>query len=127
MNTNEHEIIYKELSYKVINASMEVHNKLGAGFLEKLYENALTIKLNKNGLKAIQQAPMKVYFEGELVGEYFADILVENKVILETKCVEKIVDIHRAQVINYLKATGLKLGIIINFAKPKLEYERIVL
>ncbi|MCI2425483.1 GxxExxY protein [Candidatus Acetothermia bacterium] len=128
MNTNEHEkILHKELSYKVIGAVMEVHNTLGAGFLEKVYENAVIIKLNKNGMKVVQQAPLKVHFEGEIVGEYFADILVEDEIILEMKCVEKITDIHRAQVINYLKATGLKLGIIINFARPKLEYERIVL
>ena len=146
MYTNGHEkIVHKELSYKIIGIVMEVHNTLGAGFLEKVYENAVIIKLNKNGIKAVQQAPLKVHFEGEIVGEYFADILVkekmesridtneheeivyEDKIILEMKCVEKITDIHRAQVINYLKATGLKLGIIINFAKPKLEYERIVL
>ena len=105
---------------------MEVHNTLGAGFLERIYENAIMIKLKKHGLKAAQQEPIKVHFEGEIVGEYFADILVEDKVILEIKCIEKITDVHRAQVINYLKATGLRLGIIVNFSKPKLEYERIV-
>jgi len=107
-------------------ALMEVHNTLGAGFLERIYENAIMIKLKKHRLKAAQQEPIKVHFEGEIVGEYFADILVEDKVILEIKCIEKITDVHRAQVINYLKATGLRLGIIVNFSKPKLEYERIV-
>lgn len=104
----------------------EVHNTLGAGFLEKVYENAAVIKLRRDSLQTEQQYPIKVYFEGNIVGEYFADILVEHKIILELKCVEKITDVHRAQMINYLKATGLKLGIIINFAKPKLEYQRIV-
>lgn len=127
MNTNTHGVIYKELSYKIIQLMFEVHNALGAGFLEKVYENAAVIKLRKNELHAEQQYPIKVYFEGQVVGEYFADIIVEHKIILELKCVEKITDIHRAQMINYLKATGLKLGMIINFANPKLEYERIVL
>lgn len=127
MNTNEHEIIYKELSYKIIDFILQVHNTLGCGFLEKVYENASVIKLNKNEIKAIQPAPIKVCFEGEVVGEYFADILVDGKIILELKCVDGISNIHRAQTINYLRATKLKLGIIINFAKPKLEYERIVL
>lgn len=126
MNTNQHELIHKELSYKIMNSVMDVHNKLGAGFLEKVYENAIVVKLKKDGIKVTQQAPFKVHFEEEIIGEYYADILVEDKIILEVKCVDKIIDIHRAQVINYLKATGMKLGIIVNFAKPKLEYERIV-
>lgn len=126
MNTNKHEIVYKELSYQIINSALEVQNGLGTGFLEKVYENALTKKLGKSGIKAQQQVPVNVKFEGDIVGEYFADILVDGKVILELKCVEKIAPIHEAQVINYLKATGLRLGIIINFAKPKLEYKRIV-
>ncbi len=123
---NKPEIVYKELSFRIMKAVMEVHNTLGAGFLEKVYENAIMIKLKKYGLKAVQQQPIKVHFEGEVVGDYFADILVEDKVILEIKCIEKITDVQRAQVINYLKATDLKLGIIVNFSKPKLEYERIV-
>ena len=105
----------------------EVHNKLGCGFLEKVYENALMIKFKTSNIKAKQQHPLKVYFEGKVVGEYFADIIVEEKIILELKCVSEISDIHRAQMINYLKATKLKLGLIVNFAKPKLQYERIVL
>ena len=126
IDRNKHEIVYKELSYRIMKALMEVHNTLGAGFLEKVYENAIIVKLRKAGLKAIQQEPIKVHFEGEIVGDYFADILIEDKIILEIKCIEKITNVHRAQVINYLKATGLRLGIIVNFAKPKLEYQRIV-
>ncbi|MFH1231228.1 MAG: GxxExxY protein [Planctomycetota bacterium] len=127
MNTNKHEIIYKDLSYQIIKASFEVHNILGAGFLEKVYENALIIKLRQYGIKAEQQVPAKVCFEGETVGEYYADIVVDNKIILELKCVELITPIHEAQLINYLKATGMKLGMILNFARPKFEYRRIVL
>ena len=127
MNTNQHELIHKELSFRIMKSVMDVHNNLGTGFLEKVYENAVVIKLKKDGLKVVQQAPFKIYFEGQLIGEYYADILVEDKIILEAKCVEQLTNIHRAQVLNYLKATELKLGIIVNFAKPKLEYERIVL
>ena len=121
------EIIYKDLSYKIVGLAMQVYNTLGYGFLEKVYENALMVLLRKKGLKAEQQVPLTVYFEGEIVGDYYADIVVEDKIILELKSVEKIIDIHRAQALNYLKATGYRLAILLNFGKEKLEYERIVL
>ena len=105
---------------------MEVHRKLGYGFLEKVYENSLMVLLNRDGIPAIQQAPINVRFEGESVGNYIADVLVDDKIILELKCVETIANIHRAQVLNYLKATNKQLAIILNFAKEKLEYERLV-
>ena len=105
---------------------MEVHRRLGYGFLEKVYENSLMVLHNRDGIPAIQQAPINVRFEDEIVGNYIADILVDDKIILELKCVEAIANIHRAQVLNYLKATGKQLAIIINFAKEKLEYERLV-
>lgn len=124
MFTNN-KIIYPKLSYKIIGLAMEVHNKLGYGFLEKVYENSLMVLLNRNEIPAIQQAPIKVRFEDEIVGNYVADILVDDKIILELKCVEAITNIHRAQVLNYLKATGKKLSIILNFANHKLEYERL--
>jgi len=127
MNTNGHELIEKDLSYQIIGAAMEVHNTLGAGFLEKVYENALAIALRQRGLHCQQQAPINVYYQGEVVGEYCADTLVEEAVILELKVVDSLSDIHRAQAINYLKATGLRLAILLNFAKPRLERERIVL
>jgi len=106
---------------------MEVHNTLGYGFLEKVYENAMMILFRRNGVKAQQQAPVSVHFEGEVVGSYFADILVDDKIILELKALEKITGVHTAQALNYLKATGLRLAIIINFGKRKLEYERLAL
>ncbi|MBV9469274.1 MAG: GxxExxY protein [Abitibacteriaceae bacterium] len=127
MDTNAHEIIYKDLAYKVIGAAMDVHNALGCGFLEKVYENALMVALQQRGLNCEQQKPIKVYYQGIVVGDYCADILVENAVILELKVVDALSDIHRAQALNYLKATGFKLAILLNFAKPKLERERIVL
>jgi hypothetical protein len=104
-------IIHKELSYKIVGLAMQVHTELGFGFLEKVYENSLMILLRENGIKAEQQVPIKVYFQGQIVGEYVADIL----------------DKHKVQTLNYLKATNLKLGILLNFGKQKLEYERLVL
>ena len=104
---------------------MEVHSNLGYGFLERVYENALMLLYRREGIEAKQQNPIKVYFEREVVGDYLADILVEDKVILELKVVDKITEVHIAQVFNYLKATSLRLAIIINFGKKRLEYERL--
>ena len=126
MDTNENEILYKDLSYKIVGLAMRVHSKLGYGFLEKVYENALMVLFRREGIEAKQQAPITVYFEEEAVGNYYADILVEDKVILEIKSVENIIDAHIAQTLNYLKATGLRLAIILNFSKEKLKYKRIV-
>ena len=120
-------IIYKELSYKIMGAAMEVHNELGTGFLEKVYENSLVLSLKNKGLKVKQQYPIKVKFSGKVVGDYIADVLVEDKLILELKILKNISNIHKAQAFNYLKATGLKLAIIINFKKERLETERVVL
>ncbi|WKZ20106.1 MAG: GxxExxY protein [Candidatus Jettenia sp. CY-1] len=127
MCTNKKDILYKDLSYKIIGLAMQVHNKLGYGFLEKVYENALMVLFKHERIMAAQQCPVTVYFVGEKVGEYYADILVEEKIILELKSIEKIIDAHKAQTLNYLKATGLPLAIILNFGKEKLEYERLVL
>ena len=120
-------IIYKDLSYKIVELALEVHNELGCGFLEKVYENALMILLDREGIPAKQQAPADVYFQNKVIGQYFADILVNNKIILELKTVDTIANVHKAQVLNYLRATGIKLGLILNFAKPRFEYKRLVL
>jgi GxxExxY protein len=127
MSTDDKEFLYKDLSYKIIGLAMEVHNKLGHGFLEKVYENALMLLFRREGIGARQQAPVKVYFDGEVVGEYFTDILVEDKIILEIKALDKIIDAHIAQTLNYLKATDLRIAIILNFGKRKLEYERLII
>ena len=121
------DIVYKDLSYKIIALALEVHNELGCGFLEKVYENALMILLDREGIPARQQSPANVYFQEKIVGQYFADILVDNKLILELKTVDFIANIHIAQVLNYLRATGIKLGLVLNFGKPKFEYKRLVL
>ena len=121
------DIVYKDLSYKIIELALKVHNELGCGFLEKVYENALMILLDNEGIPAKQQAPADVYFQNKVVGQYLADILVDNKLILELKTVDVIANIHKAQILNYLRATGMRLGLILNFAKPRLEYKRLVL
>lgn len=121
------EILHKELSYKIVGLAMQVHRELGYGFLEKVYENSLMILLRENGIKAEQQVPIKVHFHGQTVGDYIADILVEDSIILELKVIDKITKFQIAQTINYLKATDLKLALLINFGKLSLEHERIVL
>ena len=127
MNENQDKILYKELSYKIVGLAMNVYRELGYGFLEKVYENALMVLLHKEGIQAEAQAPVKVQFEGEVVGDYYADILVEGKIILELKSTEKIIDAHRSQALHYLKATGLRLAMILNFGKDGFAFERLVL
>jgi GxxExxY protein len=126
MNTNEEKIVYPELSYRITGMAMDIHNRLGSGFLEKVYENAMMVLLSRAGIKAEQQAPVKVYLDGAVIGDYYADILVDDRIILELKVADKLNDVHRAQTLNYLKATGLRLAILINFGKQRLESERFV-
>jgi GxxExxY protein len=118
-------LLYPDLSYRVVGLAMEVHNRLGYGFLEKVYENALMILLRKAGIKAQQQCSIKVYFEGEEVGIYVADIIVEDSIILELKSQDTITNANRAQALNYLKATGYKLAIILNFGRTRIQTERL--
>lgn len=126
MESPQEQFLFKELTFKTIGIAMEVHRELGFGFLEKVYENALLVAFRLVGIKAEQQVPIKVYFKGVIVGEYIADILVEDKIILELKSQDKITDVHRAQILNYLKATNLKVALILNFGKRSLEHERLV-
>ncbi len=114
------------LSEEIIGAAFEVSNVLGAGFLEKVYENALNVELNLRGLKTLPQAPLKVFYKNELVGDYIADILIENEIIIEVKAVKEIDTVHFAQCLNYLRITGLKLCLLLNFSKPRVEIKRIV-
>jgi GxxExxY protein len=120
-------IIYKELSYKIIGIAMDVHRELGPGFLEKVYENAMMVLFSEQGIASLQQAPVEVTFHDKIIGDYYADILVEGKIILELKAVSQIAETHKAQIINYLKATRIRLGMLINFGNEKLEYQRFVL
>lgn len=123
---SQEELIHKELVYIVIGCAMKVHRELGYGFLEKVYENSMMVLLNKEKIEAKQQFPVPVLFDNTIVGEYFADIMIEDKILVELKTVEKIKNVHFAQLLNYLKATGIKLGLLINFGPRKLEYERII-
>ncbi len=111
------EYLYKELSEKIIICFYKVYNTLGYGFLEKIYEKSLEIELKKNGIRVETQKPIKVYYEGNLVGDYFADMLVEDKIILELKAAETIIEEHEFQLINYLKATNIEIGLLLNFGK----------
>lgn len=120
------QIVYKELVYKIVGCAMEVHNILGFGFLEKVYENALMIELQNSQIPSVQQEPVKVHYKGNIIGDYTADIVIDGKIILELKSAKAICDEHVAQTLNYLKATGFKLGLIINFGEDKLEYKRLV-
>lgn len=106
-------------------ASFEVSRELGAGFLESVYEKALLVALKQKGLNAVCQVPLRVKFRGVIVGEFYADILVEEKVLVELKAVSRTLPEHKAQVINYLKATGIEVGLLINFGNAKLEYNRL--
>ncbi|MBI5471412.1 MAG: GxxExxY protein [Ignavibacteriae bacterium] len=116
-------MLHEELSHKIISAYYTVYNKLGFGFLEKVYENAMRIELRKLGFQVEQQKQINVFYEGENVGEYYADIIVNNLVILELKAVDSLAPVHEAQLINYLKATEIELGLLFNFG-PKPEFLR---
>ncbi len=124
MNADERRL--NEISENIIGCAYRVANTLGAGFLEKVYENALRIELEREGLDVRQQHRVSVTYGGEMVGEFFADLLVENSVVVELKAVKMLDEVHMAQCLNYLKATGLKLCLLLNFGKPKLEIKRIV-
>jgi len=100
---------------------------LGHGFLEKVYEKALMIELNRRGLSVGNQVPLKVIYKEEIVGEYFADLLVESRVIVEIKAVRHLLEEHQAQLLNYLKATGIQVGLLVNFTRNKAEIKRMVL
>ena len=111
---------------RIIGCAQRVSNVLGCGFLEKVYENALALELRKTGLDAHQQRDIAVHYDGQVVGHYTADLLVENSVIVEVKAVSAADQIHRAQCMNYLKATDLSVCLLINFGRPRLEVKRIV-
>jgi GxxExxY protein len=109
--------LHKELSAEIIKCFYKVYNTLGFGFLEKVYENALKIELTKSGLLVEKQMPITVYYDDMLVGEYFADLVVEKKIIIELKAAESLCEEHEFQLINYLKATDYELGLLLNFGK----------
>lgn len=117
---------FEDLSKKIIGAAIEVHRELGPGFLEGIYEEALKVELSEHGLHFDCQKEIKVEYVGVEVGTHRLDVLIENKIIVELKAVTAFSDIHFAQLRSYLKATGLKVGLLLNFAKPTLEARRVV-
>ena len=114
------------ITEKIIGSAMEVSNVLGCGFLEKVYENALVHEMDRRGLTVEQQVAIKIHYDDAVVGEYVADILVESCVLIEIKAVKGLDDVHKAQCLNYLKATGLHLCLLLNFGRPRLEIQRLV-
>ena len=123
MNADNQNFKHKELTEKIIKVFYRVYNKLGYGFLEKVYEKAMMIELKKENIPAAAQSPIKVRYEDEIIGEYFADILVENKIILEIKAAKNLLEDNEAQLLNYLKATEIEVGLLLNFG-PKPEVRR---
>jgi GxxExxY protein len=117
---------YKELTEKIIGCAYKVYNRMGYGFVESVYEKCLLIELNKLGLKAECQNPITVSYENEIVGEFVADIIVEDTIILELKSVKQIVQACEVQLVNYLVATGKPVGLVINFGEKKVEIKRKV-
>lgn len=126
MQSEERRKKLNELAEKTIGCAFTVANTLGAGFLEKVYENALAHELGKAEVKAKQQHGIAVYYDGVVVGDYCADLLVEDGLLVELKAVKALDEIHMAQCLNYLKATGLTLCLLINFGAPRIEIKRIV-
>jgi GxxExxY protein len=116
-----------ELTERVLGAVFEVANTLGAGFLEKVYHRALLRELQLLGITAVSQASFSVVYKDQSVGEYFADILVEDALVVELKCVDRLTNEHLAQCLNYLRASGMHLCLLVNFQKPTVEWKRVVL
>ena len=129
MNTDEHRSLAatNQVTRRIIGAAQTVSNKLGCGFLEKVYENALVVELRRCGLKVEQQREVQVRYREEIVGVYVADLIVEGSVLVELKATFALDRIHRAQCINYLRATGHRICLLLNFGLPRLDVERIAL
>jgi GxxExxY protein len=115
-----------ELTEKILGAALKVQNTLGVGFLEKVYENALCVELREGGLAVESQKAFPVRYEGVIVGDYVADLVVSAKVVVECKAVTNLDQVHEAQLMNYLKASGIRVGLLINFARSKLQFRRLV-
>ena len=116
-----------QLTETVISAVFEVSNTLGAGFLEKVYERALLLELKLRGIQVKPQASFPVRYKGQRIGDFYADLLIENILVIELKCTDRLTNEHMAQCINYLKVSGLHLCLLVNFQKPSVEWKRIVL
>ncbi len=127
MNTDQHRWErVNEITSRIIGAAYKVSNTLGCGFLEKVYDNALAIELAKNGLAVERQKPIGVHYDNQVVGEYLADMVVDSRVLVELKAVRHLESVHEAQCINYLKASGISLCLLLNFARPRVDVRRII-
>jgi GxxExxY protein len=118
-------LLHKSITDAILKVYYEVYNELGSGFLEKVYQNAMYFELKSLGYKVEAQKQIKVYFKNQLVGEYYSDLLVEDKVIVELKATELLMNVHVAQIINYLKSTPIEVGILLNFGEEP-EFKRII-
>ena len=126
MNTNEHELIFKKEVYDVVGCAMEVLNELGHGLLEKPYENALVVEFGLKNIPVEQQVRYEIMYKGVQIGEYVPDLVTHGKLVVDTKVIERITNHELGQMMNYLKITGLKVGLILNFKHSKLEWKRVV-
>lgn len=126
MDTDEHRSSCNMITQKIIGCAYRVSNTLGCGFLEKVYENALAHDLRKSGCDVCQQHPLTVRYDGVIVGEYVADLVVSGRILIELKAVKALDTIHTAQCLNYLKASGMPVCLLINFATPKIQIKRLV-
>ena len=127
MNTNEHELLLKEEVHSIVGCAFEVLNTLGHGLLEKPYENALVVEFSLRNIPYVQQPQFDVMYKGIKVGNYIPDLIAYGQIVVDTKTIERITDTERGQILNYLKISGLKVGIILNFKHPRLEWGRLVL
>lgn len=127
MNTDAHELLFKEEVFRIVGCAMEVLNALGHGLLEKPYENALVVEFGLRGIPYRQQPCFDVIYKGVKVGDYIPDLIVYDKIVVDTKTIDTITDVQRGQIINYLKITQLRVGLILNFKYPRLEWERLAL
>ncbi len=127
MDTKKHELLLKDEVYQIVGCAMEVLNTLGHGLLEKPYENALVVEFGLKGIPCQQQAHFPVIYKNVQVGEYIPDLIAFDQVVIDTKTIEAIRNNERGQLINYLKITGLRVGLLLNFKHAKLEWERIIL
>ena len=128
MNTDKNDRKYPEsdLTEKIIGAAIKVSNALGTGFLEKVYENALVVEFGRAQIPFLQQEQFQVKYESAVVGQYIADIAVDGRVIVEVKAAKQLDPVHDAQLLNYLKATGIRAGLLLNFGRAKLQFKRLV-
>ena len=121
------ELLHRDLTFEIIGAAMEVHRVLGPGFLESVYQRAMEAEMRHRGIPFESQKRLPLAYKGEALGDHVLDLVVDNRVVVELKAVKDLTDQHQAQTLSYLKASGLQIGLLINFAKPSLHHKRVLL